>query len=73
MSTIQRKKVAFDTDEYELAHGRAPRGRGSWAFYFEDTPEVPWWTPHSMTFGEARKQARAEAQRRGVTRVTVGS
>jgi hypothetical protein len=31
---IRKSDVEVDTGRYEFAHGRAPRGRGSWAFSF---------------------------------------
>ena len=27
--------IQFNTTQYEWAHSRKPRGRGSWAFYFQ--------------------------------------
>lgn len=56
-------KIEFNDSEYRFSHGAAPRGRGSWAFLFPGAAE-PWFTPGSTTFGEAKKLARIEAQRR---------
>lgn len=52
----------FDTTEYESSHGRAPRGRGSWAFI----PGAPRhyamddvvWVPGSHTLTEAKRLVR---------------
>lgn len=68
--------VTFNTREYEFSHGKKPRGRGSWAFFFDDkTNNVAdaFWTPGSTTYAEAKKMAKAEAVRRGARDVTVGS
>jgi hypothetical protein len=69
--------MQFDTSAYVEAHGRSPRGRGSWAFFFDTDNNAPieqaWFTPGCLTYSEAKKLARAEAKRRGATFVTVGS
>ncbi|MCC6178778.1 MAG: hypothetical protein WAZ94_15070 [Phycisphaerales bacterium] len=66
------QQVTVDTSEYRKSHGSEPRGRGAWAFVFswaeakEGLVESAWFTPGSLlTFGEAKKLAVAEAQRRG--------
>ena len=67
-------KVEFDTSEFEFSHGRKPRGRGAWAFWFQpntDNVMDAWWA--NGTYAEARKAAKAEAERRGVNFVMVGS
>ena len=68
-------KVEFNTREYEFSHGRTPRGRGSWAFFFDRSMPVDqaFWTPGSTTYAEAKKMARDEARRRfpGVTAIEV--
>lgn len=58
--------IEFSTREYQFSHGHMPRGRGSWAFFFnnEQAIEQAFWTPGSTTFGEAKKMARDEARRR---------
>lgn len=56
-------RIEFNTTQYEFSHGKQPRGRGSWAFEFEDSPDA-WFAPGSLTIGEAKKAARAEAVRR---------
>lgn len=61
----------FDTTEYEFAHGRAPKGRGSWAFFPEgsDTSDVSnaVFAP-AGTFTEARRWVRQNCEP-GVWRV----
>lgn len=50
--------ATFHTAEYELSHGRKPRGRGSWAFYV-DGDELPVFSP-SMTYTDAKRWVRAQ-------------
>lgn len=68
-------RVEFNTTEYQFSHGKQPRGRGSWAFAFSRNAPVEemFWTPGSTTYAEAKKMAKAEAERRGVSTVYVGS
>lgn len=67
---IKRSEVEISTHEYEFAHGRLPRGRGSWAFQMG---KALWWAQGSHLYSEACRQARVEAQRRGVTFVSVAT
>lgn len=48
-------KITFSTTEYELAHGKKPSGRGSWAFYRADTGEG-WFASPCQTFTEAKRE-----------------
>lgn len=70
--------VYFSTDEYEQAHGRRPRGYGSWAFcpreYYRgnDYLEHTKWF-NGCTYGEAKRQARAAFAAVGVDEVEVCS
>jgi hypothetical protein len=64
--------IEFNCNEYRFNHGAMPRGRGSWAFVFRDhsgsagdyTNDEIWWAAGVLTFGDAKKAARAEALRR---------
>lgn len=70
--------IEFDDSEYRFTHGKRPGGRGSWAFDFPRAVSTnvrtgdgleTWWAKAadgsmSMTLTEAKKLARAEAQRR---------
>lgn len=69
---IALSRIRVETSQYEFTHGHAPRGRGSWAFYF-NLQEEPWWAPGSLLYSKARRLALAEAQRRGVYSVTVAT
>lgn len=51
-----KPSVRFNETPYRFAHGKAPRGRGSWAFSTRLAPE-PFWV--QGTYSEARKKARA--------------
>lgn len=61
MSTAtHRRKVEFDTTDYEIAHGRKPRGYGAWAFSPERRidpcdPSIIW--VYNATYTEAKKIA----------------
>lgn len=70
---IRLSEVEISTRDYEFAYGHAPRGRGSWAFFFADDLRTPWFAPGSLLYSQACKQARAEAQRRGVDSASVGT
>jgi hypothetical protein len=61
--------IDFDTRSFRTSHGREPKGYGSWAFGTERSPDTQdrdkcWFTPGAMTYGNARKWAKAEAARR---------
>lgn len=53
----------FDSTYYEFAHGRVPRGRGSWAFVpagvSDDDVDSFVWVPGSCTFTDAKRWVRA--------------
>ncbi len=54
--------VRFSTDEYRMAHGKSPRGQGSWAFcpsrYYEAADYLEHTVWFSGTLAEAKAQAR---------------
>ena len=57
--------MEFNTSQYKRSHGKTPRGRGSWAFFFDRSMRIEdvYFTP-SCTYAEAKKFAREEAKRR---------
>ncbi len=61
------------TNEYCAAHGRPPRGVGSWAFQFGLGDVEPVFCPGSVTYGEARRWAVSQARERGASVVRVCS
>ena len=81
--------VLFDYSEYEASHGKAPRGRGGWAFKFRtedgyvvaDEADVERLGRDlaevhfapSGTFAEAKRWARAKAKELGAFQVRVCS
>lgn len=58
-------RVEFSTTDYQMSHGRQPRGYGSWAFFFtRNAPvEEAFWV-NGATYAEAKKAVRAEVARR---------
>jgi hypothetical protein len=68
-------KVEVDARYYGYAHGRAPRGIGSWAF--GSKPNTPcdevFWAPSSVTYSEAKVHAAVWARSAGLSVVYVQS
>lgn len=54
---------------YRNAHGKEPRGFGSWAFQIGDSKTTFWC--HQATYGDAKKAAKAEARRLNFGHVVV--
>lgn len=48
-------KIEFTDSEYRREHGRAPKGRGCWAFEFEG---FQFWAKACQTLTEAKKEVR---------------
>lgn len=63
-------RVEVSTTDYRFSHGREPRGRGDWAFFFEGEAEPRFFRG---SFAEAKKQAEAAARAAQVRRVKVGA
>ena len=55
---------------YQAVHGRSPKGRGSWAFTMGGQT---FWTKPNQTLIAAKREARAEAGRRGLFSCKVAS
>lgn len=71
MATIALNSIMVSTRLYEREYGKQPKGRGSWAFSIGDTKgyddvSKAFFT-NSMTYREAVKVAKLEAQRQGAT------
>lgn len=64
--------MRVESRKYEFAHGRKPRGMGNWAFIFDGEEGRAFFVNFSR-YAEAKKEALAEAKRRGARRVEVGS
>jgi len=72
-STTSPAGVLVLTSGFESAHGRAPRGRGAWAFYLgtrDDVLSLFWFTG---LYGDAKREAQHAAAATGKTFVTVAS
>ena len=65
--------ISFNTFEFEMAHGKRPRGDGGWAFFFHHTRCIEEVVFYQGKYSEAKKQATAEAKKRGVREVFVWS
>ena len=67
--------IYVSTREYELSHGKKPRGRGSWAFFFDGATRVEdaYWSSGGQTYTQALADAKRFAVVKGYTRIEVGS
>ena len=61
--------IRFVTRDYEYAHARRPRGRGSWAFALKRdyTVDEAIFVPGSLTYGDACHEFARVARMFGVT------
>ena len=50
--------IHLSTTEFEVSHGRKPRGYGYWGFFFGVAKNV-WFAPNVCDFADAKKAARA--------------
>lgn len=64
--------VQVDTSRYERSHGKKPRGKGSWAFYFDRAGGDAMFTPSAMTYADAVNWAKEQAKEAGKSVVYVG-
>jgi len=65
--------VYVNTSKYEMSHGKAPGGFGSWAFDLTDaggSPPVRRWE-HQATYGRAKAAAVKAAREIGALTVIV--
>jgi hypothetical protein len=70
--TTTKMKTEILTHRYQFAHGRAPRGFGSWAFHPNfnvdaTSPEILW--VNQSTYGDAKKKAIAHFSVLGIPAV----
>ena len=72
---VLKKEINVETTLYYSDLGKEPKGRGVWAFSigskegYEDVTKA--FFTNSMTYKEAVKVAKEEAQRRGATIIYV--
>lgn len=57
--------VTVYNDRYVRAHGKAPRGKGLWAFSYDKRGEDSFWAPNSMSYSDAVKWAQQKAKEDG--------
>jgi len=62
------KYITVNTSSYEFAHGKKPRGYGSWVFEFAGG-----FAHIQGTYAEAKQQAKAKAHRLGVHSIKLSS
>ena len=56
----------FSNYHYERSHGKAPRGRGCWAFENRDGSKL-WWVDGYLTLAEAKKAVTEQLKAEGVS------
>jgi hypothetical protein len=78
LESTKGNEMQVDTNEYVRSHMHAPRGRGAWAFRFDNANDnqspddkVVWFAPGLLTYTEARTAARREAIVRRARRIAV--
>lgn len=69
-AAIRPSQVQVITTPYEFAHGRAPKGRGAWAFEGCDLGELYWF---NGLYSDARREAKKHFAALGVTHISVAS
>ena len=67
---IPKSRVRVDTWQFEAAHGRKPRGRGSW--FFCDSADTVIFEAHGL-YGACRVQAVAWAAANGYFTIAVAT
>lgn len=71
MSTsVTQSGIMVDFSAYIWAWGKAPRGKGNWAFYLGDETEPRF---YYGSFADTKKQAVRDAKAAGYWRVKVSS
>jgi hypothetical protein len=67
------KMVKFTDEIYIRNHGIKPRGKGFWAFRFDNDEETHWFpsddNAFAIAYSKAKKQAIAKAKELGVQKV----
>ena len=65
--------ITFRNEQYIAAHGRAPSGRGAWAFSFDRSGSDLFFINGSKTLVEAKREAAQIAKDRGAATLYVCS
>ena len=66
--------ITIYAGSYQWAHGKNPRGTGSWAFFPNSQQRIndAFWV-HGASYGDAKRQAVAHAKAAGWREVHVGA
>jgi hypothetical protein len=67
------RSVKVDYSDYRRSHGKMPRGRGHWFFFFNHAGTFGNCFSFNGSFTNAKKAAKKEAKARQVSTVYVGS
>ncbi len=62
--------ITISTVNYEFSHGKKPRGFGHWYFEFSGTDRTRF---YQGNYGEAKKNAIAQAKVWGCSEIKVGA
>ena len=67
-------KTRIETNGYQFAHGKSPRGHGSWAFaprFNTDalSPDILW--VHQSSYADAKRAAQAHFAAKGISTAHV--
>ena len=46
-----------DTSKYQSSHGKAPKGKGTWAFQIGHNPANKFWSKANVSYSDAKKDA----------------
>lgn len=67
-------KIEICTQEYIQVHGKAPKGKGCWAFFMhrDGSSLSTFFAQNNSTFSEAKREAIQFAKQVGATFITVG-
>jgi len=74
---VTMKMIEVRTESYRWTHGRMPRGKGQWGFAIgnrkeaEENPDKVFWSKPFTLYTEAVKEAKKEAQKKGVITIYV--
>jgi hypothetical protein len=71
---MSTRTIEISTQRFVAAHGKSPRGFGSWAFFpkGDERIEAAIWC-HAVNYTEARKRAQQQAAARGIVSLVLGS
>ena len=59
---VTTEAVTIHNDRYVRAHGKSPKGKGMWAFSYDNKGNDPIFTPSAMSFADASKWIKDKAK-----------